>query len=145
MASESTTTPTPTSPTSLGPLGGGAGFLLAYLASTALRSPVAWYFPLEHRWSFEARPMAGLGMDFFGRLLLSLLCGAVAYALAHGVGQRLEGARRARAELVLLLWNVSLLVFTTGLYGSLLYGREVVPLPAPAPASAQPQADDGAH
>ena len=82
MASESTTTTT-SSTTSLGPLGGGAGFLLAYLASSALRSPVAWYFPLEHRWTFEVRPMAGLGMDFYGRLLLSLLCGAVAYALAH--------------------------------------------------------------
>jgi hypothetical protein len=112
-------------------LGFGALFLLTYFASSAVPTPLLWYAPEQHLWSFEVRPQ-GLAMDIFGRLALALGCG-VAGALAARLGLRLApGALRGRGLTVLLWWNVSLFLFNSGLYFSLLSSRAPVAVPLPA-------------
>ncbi len=72
----------------LATLGFGIGFAAAWFAAAVTQLPLLWYFPLERRWAF-ATTVLGLGMDYFGRLLL----GAAVGALGAGLGRLL--ARRA--------------------------------------------------
>jgi hypothetical protein len=111
-------------------LGFGALFFFAYFASTAVATPLPWYYPEQHQWAFELKPH-GLARDFFGRIGLSMLAG-VAGALAARGGLRVApAALRGRGLTVLLWWNVSLFVFTSGLYLSLLSSRAPVAAPLP--------------
>ena len=38
--------------------------------------PTLWYYPLEHRWSWESEP-TGLAMSWYGRTLVSLILSAL--------------------------------------------------------------------
>lgn len=102
-------------------------YLASYFASTALPTPLLWHLPLERRFTFEVHPLA-LGADFYGRLLLCLCLGAVAFVLARAALPRL------RSDLIplLLAWTCGLLLFTGGLYIYTLAAREPIPVPLPA-------------
>lgn len=51
-----------------------------YLAATAQRWPLFWYYPLERRWALEAAPK-GFAMGWFGTTALALAAAVVAAAL----------------------------------------------------------------
>ena len=106
------------------------GYLFAYFLSTAVPTKLLWHLPLERRFTFEVRPLA-LGADFYGRVLLSLLAGAVSMLLARGAlrGSSAESLRRWLHRL--LGWTLVLLVFTAGLYVYLLASRQPIPAPLP--------------
>jgi hypothetical protein len=53
---------------------------VVYLAATAGRWPLYWYYPLERRWAFEAAP-SGFAMGWFGTTALGLVAAAAAAAL----------------------------------------------------------------
>ena len=109
---------------------GAAGYLAAYFASTVVRVPLVWYFPVERRFSFETHA-AGQAMDFYGRVLFSLVVGAAAFGLGVAVFRRAPESAQARWALRLVVWCASLLAITAGLYVYTLYGRQAVPWPLP--------------
>ena len=104
------------------------GFAVAYLAtfflSSALATPLVWFHPAESRFSIGARP-PGIVIDFFGRVLLSLLGGGVGAGVLALCARRLGDERGARWVRVLGIWTVALLAFTAGLYVYGLVGRDV--------------------
>ena len=53
---------------------------VVYLAATAGRWPLFWYYPLERRWALEATPQ-GFAMGWFGTTALALVAAAAAAAL----------------------------------------------------------------
>jgi hypothetical protein len=99
-----------------------AAYCAAWFLSTTVPMRLVWYLPVERRFTFEVHPVA-LGADFYGRLLLCALCGALG-ALAS----RLLSPRHLRTAWV---WAAVLLLFTAGLYGRLLSTRQPVPAPLP--------------
>jgi MFS family permease len=94
-----------------------AGFFAADFATTVLALKLPWYLPTAHRWEFAAHPSV-LGMDYYGRVLFCLLCGAIA-AL---IGSRLS----PKAERVLFAWSAILLVFVAITQVHLLVHRQIV-------------------
>ena len=101
------------------------GYLATYFLTTALEAPVPWYLPIEHAFVFAVRPDQGVAADFYGRLLESLLGGALGAGLARAV------AARAPRLPTLAAWTLSLLVVTGGLYLYKLVGRHAQPAPLP--------------
>jgi hypothetical protein len=57
-------------------LGFAFGFLGCWLALDAVRLPLLWYLPLEHRWELTASA-GGVAMGLYGRLLWASCAGAV--------------------------------------------------------------------
>jgi hypothetical protein len=110
------------------------GYLLAYLISTTIPTPLLWHLPAERRFTFEVRPLQ-LGADFYGRLLLSLLCGGLAFIAARLLLRKVEP--RPEWLRALAIWTLSLLCFTGGLYVYTLWARS--PIPAPLPPAYAPR------
>jgi hypothetical protein len=111
--------------------GFSAAYLAVFFASSTVPTRLLWYLPLDHAFIFTIRP-EGLGMDFYGRLLLSFGAGLVGAVAAGAIESRLSETRRRGALRVLLVWTIGLLLFTSGLYVNLLTAREPKPLPLPA-------------
>lgn len=114
----------------------GAGYLAAYFASTAVPPRLPWYYPTERRFSFESHP-TGVAADFYGRVLLCLIVGALCFGIARLVLGRFDEARLARALRTTTVWCATLLVFTAALYVYLLAFR--IPFPAPLPPGYVPR------
>jgi hypothetical protein len=110
---------------------GAAGYLAAYFVSTALPTRLLWHLPVEHRFTYEVRPLA-LGADFYGRLLLCLGAGALAYGAATFAIRFFRIELRAHWLRALLFWTFGLLLFTSGMYLNILSARR--PMAAPLPA-----------
>jgi len=107
-------------------------YLAAWFVSTAIPVPLLWHLPVERRFTFVVHPL-GLGADFYGRLLLCLGAGAVAFVLARAALPKL----RPGLIPLLLVWTCGLLLFTGGLYVYTLASRQ--PIPAPLPAGYVPR------
>lgn len=106
-------------------------YLATFFASTASPTRLLWYLPLERRFEFGLLPKVGLGMDFYGRLLLSIVVGLLGLLVGAAVERRLSPAQRAKSLPVLLAWMLSLAAFTAGLYAHMLWVREPSPLHLP--------------
>lgn len=119
------------SPGVLGGLAFALGYLTAYFLSTAIPTPLLWYYPLQHRFQWQVHP-TGLAADFYGRVLLSLASGAATWLLSHVLGKRFVALSRSTVVHGLLVWVAGLLLFTSGLYVSLLVHREPLPVPLPS-------------
>ncbi len=112
------------------------GYLAANFVSVAVPMPLLWHLPVERRFTFEVRPLA-LGADFYGRVLLSLVAGAlVAAAAGWAIRRRLLQARPVWLRGT-LIWLIVVLLFTSGLYISVLRARQ--PIPAALPAGYVPR------
>jgi hypothetical protein len=109
----------------------GAAYLACYLLSTALPTPLLWYHPVGGHFTFEVQP-AGLAINYYGRLLFSLLAGGVGYLLGLWLSSRLAPEARVRWLTRVTAWTAALLVFTVGLYLYTLIGRPLTPEPLPA-------------
>ncbi len=53
---------------------------VVYLAATAGRWPLFWYYPIERRWALEATP-EGFAMGWFGTTALAIVAAALAAAI----------------------------------------------------------------
>jgi hypothetical protein len=76
---------------------------VVYLAATAGRWPLYWYYPLERRWAFEAAPK-GFAMGWFGTTALGLVAAAAAAALVWIVSAKGRVSKAiARPETILAI------------------------------------------
>ncbi len=124
--------PAPSSASTLGWLAFAFAFLAAFFISTAVPTRLLWYDPLAHRFLFALRP-GGIAMDFYGRVLLCLACGGAGLLLSRLLFRQVPSLLRAEVGYGLVIWITGLLLFTGGLYVSLLQHR--VPMPAPLPSA----------
>lgn len=94
-----------------------AGYFAADFAATVLTLRLVWYLPVERRFEFAAHPLA-LGMDYYGRVLFCLACGAAAAAF----GARLP----IKAGRLLFAWSAVLLLFVAVTQAWILSHRQLV-------------------
>jgi hypothetical protein len=118
---------------------GRAVFGAVYLAATAGRWPLFWYYPLERRWAFEAAPQ-GFAMGWFGTTALALVAAAVAAAAVWLVSARGRFSRAiARPQTILAIARAGGMILLVDFvyFGWTLSHQTPAPLPMPA-ASAPP-------
>lgn len=105
-------------------------FYAAWFLLGALHPRLPWYLPLE-RTVAMAVPPGSVGMDFYAKVALAVLAGAVGF----GVGALLE--RRSSVETVARwrtrgwTWALSLLVLCASMEAVVLSHRAPVALPLP--------------
>ena len=109
---------------------GCVGFFAGWFLSVALPLPLPWYHPLERLFTFEVRPTT-LAIDYFARVALALLVGALGAVLGELAQRRTTEAGRVKLLRVLMVWTVALLVFCSGLLVFQLATRQPVPEPLP--------------
>jgi hypothetical protein len=109
---------------------GAVGFCLAFVAPAFYPLRVLWYYPLEHRLSFELAP-DGLAMDFFGRCLAATVAGGVAYGLAWAIARRLK-TLSSGALVLWVAWMTTAALLAMSLFTYQLVRRHPRPLPLPA-------------
>jgi hypothetical protein len=113
---------------------GTIAFVFAFAYPMVHEMAVLWYYPLEHRWAYEARP-AGLAIDFYGRVLFAMIAWAAAFLVTLAIARR-----RAPSERILGLataWAATAVLLVVLFYGWTLYFR--VPTPSPIPTWYQPR------
>ena len=113
---------------------------IVYLAATAGRWPLFWYYPLERRWAFEATP-TGFAMGWFGTTALAIVAAALAAAIVWLVSARDRFARMiARPEIVIAIARAGAMILLVDFvyFGWTLTHQTPNPLPAPAGESAPP-------
>jgi uncharacterized membrane protein YeaQ/YmgE (transglycosylase-associated protein family) len=113
---------------------------IVYLAATAGRWPLFWYYPLERRWAFEATP-EGFAMGWFGTTALAIVAAALASALVWLVSAQGRFARAiARPEFVIAIARAGAMILLVDFvyFGWTLTHQTPNPLPAPACESAPP-------
>lgn len=117
-----------------------AAYGIVYLAATAGRWPLFWYYPLERRWAFEATP-TGFAMGWFGTTALATLAAALAAAIVWLVSMQGPFARAiARPEFVIALARAGAMILLVDFvyFGWTLTHQTPTPLPAPACESTPP-------
>jgi hypothetical protein len=105
-----------------------------YLAATAGRWPLFWYYPLERRWAFEATPK-GFAMGWFGTTALALVAAAVSAALVWLASSRGRFSRWiARPEIILAIARAGGMILLVDFvyFGWTLTHQTPRPLPIPA-------------
>lgn len=102
---------------------GATGFFAAYFLSSVIPTPLLWYLPLSGRF-VVATVVTEVGMDFYGRLLLSVLVGGVAALLSR--------AWPTAPVKTLAAWTLSSLALCVALEVVTLSQRNPVPLTLPA-------------
>lgn len=97
-------------------------WLLTWLLSTVLRTPLPWYAPATRAWSFGGNP-GGVAMDFPGRLMLALLLSGLTWLLCGPLLARLQAPALQPWLRRTLGWVVSLLVLAAGMEVHILSKR----------------------
>ncbi len=106
---------------------GALGFLATDFFVTTVRVPLFWYLPLERQFAFGVLG-TGAAMDFYGRLLWSVIGGLAVGAIGAWRLPVLDEPAVRRWELRAIAWLGLLLVLTTALHVTQLVGRHPVPL-----------------
>jgi len=101
------------------------GFVYPQLAEQA----VAWYYPVERRWTFEARA-AGLAIDFYGRLGQAMVAGALGVIVSLAIARRMKSLSDKLAGL-LAAWALTLTLLVILYFAWTLVFRHPTPLPVP--------------
>lgn len=91
---------------------------------------VLWYYPLEHRWSFQVTPDA-LAMDWYGRTLLSGALAIAAYFIARAIAGRLKPLGR-RGHALWTAWMATAVLLSMAVYTHQLATRRPTPSPLPS-------------
>jgi len=102
------------------------GFVYPQLAEQA----VAQYYPLEHRWTFEARP-TGLAMDFYGRVAQAFVAWALVVGITLAITPRIKRDLSPRVAGLLAAWAITLTVLVILYFAWTLYFRHPTPAPIP--------------
>lgn len=110
---------------------GAIAFAFAFVAPMLAGEPIAWYLPLEHRWTFEARP-AGFAIDFYGRLLQALVAWAAIVLVTLPIARRGKKPLSARAAGLVTAWTITAVLLVMLHYAWTLHFRRPIPEPLPA-------------
>ena len=108
---------------------------VVYLAATAGRWPLFWYYPIERRWALSAAPH-GFAMGWFGTTALALVAAAGAAAVVWFVsaGGRISKAI-ARPETIVAIARAGAMIL---LVDFVYFGWTLThQTPAPLPLSAE--------
>lgn len=108
---------------------GTIAFAVAFVFPHFAAHPIAWYFPLERRWSFEVRPNA-LAIDFYGRFAQAAVAWAATVVLSLAVTRRIK-AISDRTIGLLCAWALALTLLVMLYYAWTLFWR--IPTPEPVP------------
>ena len=114
---------------------GTIAFAFAFIIPMLTSEPVAWYYPLEHRWAFEVTP-TGLAMDFFGRTLQAMVAWAVVVMISLPIAKRFK-TLSVRAVGLATAWAVTAMLLVMLHYAWTLHFRR--PVPAEIPTWYQPR------
>ncbi|MEP7121232.1 MAG: hypothetical protein ABJE95_09995 [Byssovorax sp.] len=113
---------------------------VVYLAATAGRWPLFWYYPIERRWAFEATPQ-GLAMGWFGTTALGIVVAAAAAALvwlASANGRVFKAIARPRTVLALARAGAMILLVDFVYFGWTLTHQTPSPIPIPSESESAP-------
>src|SRR4051812_7726049 len=114
---------------------GAVAFAFAFVAPNLGAVPVAWYYPLDHRWALEARP-DGFALDFYGRTLLALAAWAIVVMLTLPIARRMKRIS-SRALGLATAWLVTAVLLVMLHSAWTLHFRR--PIPEPLPTWYQPR------
>ncbi len=108
----------------------GVGYYACYFLSTAVHSPLLWYLPIERRFAFGTY-VPGLAADYYGRELLCVVAGALAFVAARFGFGRGAAPSASRWLRVVTVWSAVLLALTASQYVASLALRHPTPVPLP--------------
>lgn len=114
---------------------GTIAFAFAFIVPMLASTPVAWYYPLEHRWTLEVKP-TGLAMDFYGRLVQALVAWAIVVLITLPIARRVKQLSLRTIGLV-TAWTVTAVLLVMLHYAWTLHFRR--PIPEPIPTWYQPR------
>jgi hypothetical protein len=90
-------------------------FSIALALPAFVPIPVAWYGPVEHRWSLAVHA-DGVAMDFYGRCafaaVASIVVGAAAYRIARWARRELSRDGAAIAT----VWAIAIVLIAMGFF-----------------------------
>jgi hypothetical protein len=109
---------------------GTIAFAVAFVYPQLAEQAVAWYFPLERRWSYEVRP-PGLAIDFYGRLAQAMVAWSVAVIVTLAITRRIKRSLSERAAGLLAAWALTLTLLVILYFAWTLLFR--IPTPSPIP------------
>ena len=112
------------------------GYVFTNFLTQAVPMRLLWYLPLARQFTFERRPLV-LGVDFYGRVLTSLIAGGLCALATVLVLRTRRVAPRPAWLRGVSVWLIGLLLFTSGLYVYILRARQ--PIPATLPAGYVPR------
>src|SRR5690348_17031348 len=113
---------------------------VVYLAATAGRWPIFWYYPLERRWALEPTPK-GFAMGWFGTTALAIVAAALAAGIVWLVSARGPVAKAiSRPEIVIAIARAGAMILLVDFvyFGWTLTHQTPKPLPAPTHEAALP-------
>ena len=108
---------------------GAIAFAVAFVYPQLSGQEIAWYYPVERRWAYEAQP-TGLAIDFFGRLIQGLVAWSVAVIATMAITRRL-GALSSRTAHLLAAWAIALTVLVMFYFAYTLAVRVPQPIAIP--------------
>ncbi len=91
---------------------------------------VLWYYPVDHRWAFEASPSGAFAIDWYGRNLLGAAFCLIGFGVAYWAGWH-RGRMSPRSFGLWAAWSASAVVMVASLYAYQLAMRHPVPPPLP--------------
>lgn len=116
--------------TYLGLCAATVGTSLGFMYPAFSPTRTLWYYPLQHRFTWELKP-AGLAMDWYGRSLVALLLGALAFVVTW-VASRFVARVSRRSLYLWASWVATGTLLAIALYVYQLVTREPVPEPLPS-------------
>ncbi|MGE0550244.1 MAG: hypothetical protein AB7O24_05880 [Kofleriaceae bacterium] len=108
---------------------GAIAFAVAFVYPQLSGQAIAWYYPVERRWAYEAQP-TGLAMDFFGRLLQGLVAWSIAVVATMAITRRLRELS-PRAAHLLAAWAIALTLLVMFYFAYTLAVRVPTPVAIP--------------
>jgi hypothetical protein len=115
---------------------GTIAFAVTFVYPQFTEQAVAWYYPLERRWSFEARAQ-GLAIDFYGRLAQALVAWAIAVIATLAIARRVARPLSDRIAGLLAAWAITFTLLVILYFAWTLVFR--VPTPSPIPEWYRPR------
>jgi len=108
---------------------GTIAFVIGFVYPQLAEQAVVWYYPLERRWTFEARA-PGLAIDFYGRLGQAMVAWAIGVIASLAIARRLKSLSEKMAGL-LAAWALTLTLLVILYFAWTLVFRHPTPSPIP--------------
>ena len=89
------------------------GFALAFAFPAFSPTRVLWYYPLKHEWHFELKSN-DLAMDWYGRVLLAAIVGAISFGAGYFFFRRQKASERTLS--LFAAWSATALIISMSLF-----------------------------